>query len=57
MEKKNCPKCSEAQWSIMDNKYLDLYGQCWSCDKRAWTSGEMTLEEFEKRERMALDAE
>jgi hypothetical protein len=57
MEKKNCPKCSEAQWSIMDNKYLDLYGQCWSCDKRAWTSGEMTLEEFEKRERAALDAE
>lgn len=50
----NCPKCSEKQWSIMDKKYLELFGVCWSCDKKEWEKGNLPLEEFEKRERLAL---
>jgi len=50
-----CPKCSEQQWSLMDRNYLKLYGHCWSCDKREWMSKRLLLEEFEKREKIALD--
>lgn len=50
-----CPKCKEKQWSIMDKKYLEIYGHCWHCDKLEWQAGKLSLEEFEKRERIALE--
>ena len=49
-----CSKCSEQQWSIMDKKYLQLYGHCWSCDKKLWQAKELSTEEFERREKEAL---
>ena len=48
-----CHACQEKQWSIADNRYLELFGQCWGCDKKRWENGELSLEEFEKRELLA----
>ncbi len=48
-----CPACEEQQWSPMDKKYLTLYGCCWCCDKEQWEAGELSTEEFEKREKTA----
>jgi hypothetical protein len=45
-----CPKCEEQQWSLMDKKYLDLFGQCWDCDKKLWEEHKLSTEEFERRE-------
>lgn len=52
----NCPSCGERQWSIADQKYVDLFGHCWSEDKKKWEAGELSLEEFEKRELQAAQA-
>ncbi len=49
-----CPKCNQQQWSLQDAEYLKLYGHCWSCDKREWEAGRLSLEEFEKREVKSL---
>lgn len=49
-----CPKCNEEQWSIADNRYIELFGQCWECDKKNWESGKLSLEEFENREKQSL---
>ena len=51
-----CPKCNEKQWSISDNNYLEQFGQCWGCDKKEWEAGRLSLEEFERRERIATSA-
>jgi hypothetical protein len=53
--KEKCPKCNCTQWSIQDKKYLELYGNCWGCDKEQWEQGKLTLEEFEKREVKSLE--
>lgn len=45
-----CSSCGEKQWSIADNKYLKLFGTCWKEDKGRWERGELSLEEFERRE-------
>ena len=45
-----CSKCKERQWSISDNRYLELFGQCWSDDKKDWQAGKLSVEEFERRE-------
>ena len=45
-----CSKCNERQWSISNNRYLELFSQCWSCDKVAWQNKQLSLEEFERRE-------
>jgi hypothetical protein len=45
-----CPICLEKQWSIFDQKYLGLFGKCWSCDKKDWEQGKLSLKEFDKRE-------
>lgn len=45
--------CGGRQWSASDKKYLELFGNCWSCDQKAWNEGRMTLEQFEKRELQA----
>lgn len=50
-----CEHCGEAQYSVSDKKYLELFGQCWSCDKKLWESGELSLEEFESRERKSVE--
>jgi len=50
-----CPSCGESQWSLMDRSYLALFGTCWSEDKARWEAGELKLEEFEYREKIALD--
>lgn len=52
MEK--CPKCKAIQYSKMDKKYLELYGQCWACDREDWNFKKLSLKEFEKREAIAL---
>jgi hypothetical protein len=50
-----CPECNEKQWSIMDKNYLKIYGKCWYCDKELWERGFLSLEEFENREKKALE--
>ena len=49
----NCSNCGEKQWSIADCNYVELFGIGWCCDKRKWERGELSLEEFEKREKAA----
>jgi len=49
-----CPKCEEQQWSIADKKYLKLFDICWSCDKKEWEAGRLSLEEFERREKLSV---
>lgn len=49
-----CAKCGGSQWSVADKKYLELVGQCWSCDKKSWEAGTLSLEEFERREKQAV---
>lgn len=46
----SCSKCKQLQWSVQDRKYLELYGHCWSCDKKEWEAGRLPFKEFEKRE-------
>ena len=57
MKKENkipiCPVCSKPPWSITDRNYLRIYGHCWSCDKRKWEKGKLSLKEFEERENRA----
>ena len=60
MTKFNCPKCGGFQYPNMDKKYLldskerdEDEAQCWKCDHYAWRFGEITIEEFERREREA----
>lgn len=48
-----CPSCGERQWSIVDNRYLELFRTCWSEDRQRWQDGKLSLEEFEKRELQA----
>lgn len=48
-----CPICNEIQWSIADRNYVKLFGTCWSEDKQKWQDGKLSLEEFEKREKLA----
>ena len=50
----NCPECNEQQWSMVDQKYLELYGHCWACDRKLWQEGKLALEEFMRREQEAL---
>lgn len=45
-----CPACGQTQYSRFDQLYLERHGSCWSCDRIKWMRGEMTLEEFERRE-------
>lgn len=52
-----CPVCAELQWSLSDQKYVELFGVCWSEDKRKWENGELSLEEFESRELRASKEE
>jgi len=49
-----CPQCREQQWSVADKNYLQIYGHCWSCDKKDWEAHKLSLDEFERRERSAL---
>ena len=49
-----CTKCGDKQWSIADNKYYELFGQCWSCDKKEWEAGRLELSEFERREELSV---
>ena len=51
-----CAGCKERQWSIADNRYYVRNGVCWSCDKRNWREGRLSLEEFERRETLSLQA-
>jgi hypothetical protein len=51
-----CSNCKEQQWSAMDKKYLEIYGHCWGCDRRKWLAKNLSLEEFENREKVALNS-
>lgn len=50
-----CKKCGQKQWSLMDQKYAQLFPQCWSCDNAAFWAKELDLKVFEKRETEALE--
>lgn len=50
-----CGNCKEKQWSVMDKNYLALFGICWSCDKKNWESGVLSLGAFERKEKKALE--
>ncbi len=50
-----CKKCGEKQYSIMDQKYAQLFPQCWSCDNAAFWAKELKKDIFEKRETEALE--
>ena len=52
-----CPKCKKEQWSPLDRNYLKRYSHCWSCDKKEWEKGNLSLERFEERERRSLGHE
>lgn len=49
-----CQKCGYEFWSMMDKNYSRLFG-CWSCDKKRWEQKELTTEQFELQEKMALE--
>jgi len=51
-----CPECNEIQYSIADKKYVELFKTCWSCDKKRWMNKELSLEEFERKEKEAVQA-
>ena len=53
MDHINCPKCFHTQWSITDQNYVKLFNICWSCDKENWMNGNLSLKEFENREKQA----
>ena len=57
MENINCPHCGEKQWSIADCNYVKLYGTCWTCDRGRWENHELSLEEFEEREKVAAQSD
>ncbi len=52
-----CPNCQEEQYSPVDKKYVELFGHCWTEDKETWQKGELSLLEFENREKEALENE
>lgn len=52
-----CSKCQSEQYSVMDKAYLKQNSQCWLCDKKEWTAGNLSTEEFERRERLAAQVE
>ena len=56
MQIKKCPVCGQRQWSIADNNYVKLFNTCWSCDRLLWINKKLSLEEFEKREEDAANA-
>lgn len=47
----NCPKCEEKQFSVFDLKYLEQNNNCWSCDYKKWKKDDLSLEDFERREK------
>ena len=49
-----CEICKEHQYSYIDKKYLHLFSNCWDCDRKYWTEGSLSKEEFERREERAL---
>ena len=53
MKNINCPDCRQTQWSIADCNYVILFNTCWSCDKQRWENKELSLKEFEEREKDA----
>lgn len=54
MDITKCPDCGGIQYSLSDKSYVSLYNTGWCCDKKRWEKGELTLEEFEKREELAV---
>ena len=54
-DQKKCSKCGEIMWSIQDKNYLLLFGNCWSCDKKKWKEGKLSLKVFELREKKSLE--
>ncbi len=51
-----CEHCHSNPFSLADREYLRLFGHCWECDKKMWDNGEISLEEFERRETIAQDS-
>jgi len=56
MSKNICPICHETQYTETDKKYLELYNQCSCCDQRSWEIGELSDQDFQAREVIALKA-
>jgi hypothetical protein len=55
-EIKECQECKTKPYSLADQEYLRIFGNCWTCDRKKWDAGELSLEEFEKRETKAFDS-
>lgn len=49
-----CSKCNLIQFAPLDKAYFAIFGICWSCDKKEWEQGRLSLKVFEKREHAAL---
>lgn len=45
-----CPGCRSRIWSVFDNKYYEIFGICWECDKKRVEAKTLSLSEFEDRE-------
>lgn len=50
-----CPNCQQKQYSLTDKKYLEIFKICWTCDRKRWKAGKLSLEDFEIKERHALE--
>lgn len=40
---------------MLDRNYLKLFNRCWDCDKKDWQEDKLDIEEFERREKDAID--
>lgn len=39
----------------MEKSYIEIFKQCWSCDKKLWEEKKISTLQFEERERIALE--
>jgi hypothetical protein len=51
-----CGHSIKTQHSANDKKYLELFGVCWTCDRKLTQTGKMKVEDFERREQDAAKA-
>ena len=49
-----CPVCNEVWHSAFDINYIELYRNCWACDKKAWEEDRLSDYVFEERELEAI---
>lgn len=50
-----CPKCKQIQHTQQDQRYLRLFQFCLNCDRKDCQNKWLSVEEFERREKMLED--